>query len=325
MSLREGAPGAPTKQSSWIAPARNAGLVMTGQIGTILKIPFLIPTLALGFLSLPQSAPAADATKSTFCRAVPERADDFAWENDLVAFRAYGPALRSNPENSGIDCWLKRVSYPIIDKWYAQDAKGKSYHQDHGEGLDCYHVGSSAGTGGTGLWLNGKREPLETYVRAEVLESTRERSRFKLTYEREIEGVPYSEEKTITLELGERLFRAHSVFRKNGAIAAGLPVCVGVTTHDGQAVAFSHPAQGWIACWEKMDDSELGTAVRMAPNRIDEIKQIDPTQPDAGHILILARTDEHGAIDYEAGYGWRKAGAITSRAAWEAYLAAPRP
>ena len=44
---------------------------------------------------------------------MPERLDDFAWENDLVAFRAYGSAIRrtKGPEDSGIDCWLKRVRY----------------------------------------------------------------------------------------------------------------------------------------------------------------------------------------------------------------------
>jgi hypothetical protein len=289
-----------------------------------MKFSILCSTLMVAFAASVHYAQAEERTKSTFCRAVPERADDFAWENDYVAFRAYGPALRAKPENSGIDCWLKRVRYPIIDKWYARDAKGESYHQDRGEGLDSYHVGSSAGTGGTGLWLNGKREPLEAYVKYEVYESTRERSRFKLTYECEIDGVIYGEEKTITIELGERLFRAHSVFRKNGEIAIGLPVCVGVTTHDGQAAPFSNRTKGWIACWEKMGDSELGTAVRMAPDRIDEIKQVDSTQPDEGHILILARTDERGAIDYEAGYGWTKAGVLTSRSAWETYLAARR-
>jgi hypothetical protein len=289
-----------------------------------MKIPILVAAALLAMTGLGHSARAAEAIRSTFCRAVPERADDFAWENDLVAFRAYGPALRAKAENSGIDCWLKRVSYPIIDRWYAQDAKGKSYHEDHGEGLDCYHVGSSAGTGGTGLWLNGKREPLEAYVTFKIFESSRERSRFKLTYEREIDGVVYSEEKTITIELGEQLFRAHSVFRKNGRIAAGLPVCVGVTTHDGRAAAFSNRAEGWIACWEKMDDSELGTAVRMAPDRIGEIKPVEATQPDGGHILILATTDAQGAIDYEAGYGWKKAGVLTTRSEWAAYLGAHR-
>ena len=51
-------------------------------------------------------------------RFVPERKDDFAFENDKVAFRIYGPALKDSKENSGIDCWLKRVDYPTIDKWY---------------------------------------------------------------------------------------------------------------------------------------------------------------------------------------------------------------
>ena len=59
----------------------------------------------------------------THCRFVPERLDDFAWENVKIAFRAYGLAARDRTENSGIDCWLKRVDYPIIDKWYGQMKK----------------------------------------------------------------------------------------------------------------------------------------------------------------------------------------------------------
>ncbi|TWU45578.1 Unsaturated rhamnogalacturonyl hydrolase YteR [Novipirellula aureliae] len=259
----------------------------------------------------------------TFCRFVPERQDDFAWENDLIAFRAYGPALRSGAENSGIDCWLKRVTYPIIDKWYAEASNGKSYHQDHGEGLDNYHVGSSAGTGGTGLWLNGKREPLETYTKYEVIESTPARSIFKLSYEREIDGVVYGEEKTITIELGSRLFDVSAVFTKDGEIAAGLPICIGVTTHDGKAKPISNKEQGWIACWENLDASELGTAAMMAPERIDEIRVVeakDATDTDAGHILLLTKSDENGMVRYRAGYGWKKAGVIKSEADWEMYL-----
>jgi hypothetical protein len=56
-------------------------------------------------------------TPRAFARFVPERKDDFAWENDLVAFRTSGPALRPGPENSGIDCWFERVPDPIVDKW----------------------------------------------------------------------------------------------------------------------------------------------------------------------------------------------------------------
>lgn len=60
---------------------------------------------------------------TTYARFVPERTDDFAWENDRVAFRTYGPEAQRLVEerkpngtlSSGIDLWLKKVTYPIID------------------------------------------------------------------------------------------------------------------------------------------------------------------------------------------------------------------
>jgi len=256
----------------------------------------------------------------TFARYVPERKDDFAWENDVIAFRAYGPALRKGKENNGIDCWLKRVRYPIIDKWYREAEQGKSYHKDHGEGLDNYHVGSSAGCGGTGIWLDGQREPLETYTEYEIIEVTPERSRFKLTYEREIDGITYGEEKTITIELGKPLFQADSVFTKNGQPAADLPVCIGLTTHDGKADSFSDPEAGWISTWEKLDDSELGTAARIDPARLVSVETVQSKKKDESHIFIVTKTGADGRIRYEAGYGWKKAGMIQSPKQWSEYL-----
>ena len=257
--------------------------------------------------------------KKTFARYVPERIDDFAWENDLVAFRAYGPKARKGAENSGIDCWLKRVETPIIDKWYGQ-MKTKSYHKDWGEGHDPYHVGSSAGCGGTGIWLNGKREPLETYIKQDLIECTPQRSQFKLTYEREIGGDVYGEEKTITIELGKRLFDVHSVFTKNGKVAANLPVCIGLTTHEGKAQTFSNEKQGWIACWEKIAGSEVGTGAKADPKRMDAIKEVKSAKKDESHLFILMKTDRNGAIDYQAGYGWKKAGEIKTSDDWTNYL-----
>ena len=64
----------------------------------------------------------------TFCysRFVPERTDDYAWENNRVAFRMFGPTAQKMVEegvpggtlSSGIDAWLKKVDYPIINNWY---------------------------------------------------------------------------------------------------------------------------------------------------------------------------------------------------------------
>lgn len=256
----------------------------------------------------------------TYARFVPERKDDFAWENDMIAFRAYGPALRESTENSGIDAWLKRVDYPIINKWYKEAEEGKSYHKDHGEGLDNYHVGSSAGCGGTGIWLNGEREPLETFIDYEVIEVSPQRSRFKLIYEREIDGVVYGEEKTITIEPGKRLFQVKSVFLKDQQPAANLPVCIGLTTHDGKAEAFFNRNEGWIATWESLGESELGTGARMDPAHIDSIVLVDREAKDESHILLIAKTDAEGRISYEAGYGWEKAGTITTPDDWRYYL-----
>ncbi len=41
---------------------------------------------------------------------------------------------------------------------------------------------------------------------------------------------------------------------------------------------------------------------------------------DKGHALFVAKTDANGQITYHSGYGWKKAGAITSLAQWQQYL-----
>ena len=282
--------------------------------------PAILFSLSLPLTGLAEESAGDQSEPQTYARFVPERSDDFAWENDLIAFRAYGPTLRDSSENSGFDCWLKRVDYPIVDKWYQQNSEGMSYHKDHGEGLDNYKVGDSAGCGGTGIWINGEREPLETFTEHEVIELTAERSQFKLSYERDIDGVIYGEEKIVTVEMGTRLFTVDSTFFKDGKPAADLPVCVGLLSNDGKGQHSSDKAQGWIAIWEELDDSELGTGAKMAPARVDEIKYVKKKGKLNSHLFLITRTDEEGKLRYQAGYGWKKAGGIQSQDQWEAYL-----
>jgi unsaturated rhamnogalacturonyl hydrolase len=260
------------------------------------------------------------AEPQTYARYIPERKDDFAWENDVIAFRAYGPSLREGTENSGIDCWLKRVPYPIVDKWYKLAESGQSYHKDHGEGLDNYHTGASAGCGGTAIWLNGKREPLETYTEQRLIRSTQEETVFELSYERKIGEDTYGETKTIRIEMGQRLFSVDSKFTINGQPAANLPIAIGLTTHDGKGSTFFSRTDGWIACWENIGGSDLGTAVKVEPKLIDDIQIIESPEPDESHILIIAKTDADGRLSYRAGYGWEKAEAIMTRNDWEVLL-----
>ena len=66
--------------------------------------------------------PAPVDTK-TCGRQYPERLDDIAWENELVGFRAYGPALQARGERGfGYDLFLKRgTSEPILEEFYAKE------------------------------------------------------------------------------------------------------------------------------------------------------------------------------------------------------------
>ena len=178
-------------------------LVLTVAVNLVLS------TAAFATDAKAPGATSENAEPVTFCRYVPERSDDFAWENDLVAFRAYGPALSKGAENSGIDCWAKRVKYPIIDKWYRLDKEQKiSYHEDHGEGRDFYHVGKTRGCGGTAIWQNGKMILSGVYKEWKIIESTQKKSVFELKYEYSLDGRKIQEVKTITIELGKRLFKS---------------------------------------------------------------------------------------------------------------------
>jgi len=60
-------------------------------------------------LTVAEGKPTAVASK-TYARYVPERFDDFAWENDVVAFRMYGKALEGRKDDAqGMDYWAKRT------------------------------------------------------------------------------------------------------------------------------------------------------------------------------------------------------------------------
>jgi hypothetical protein len=261
-------------------------------------------------------------TKTTFARFVPERKDDFAWENDKVAFRMYGPAARSGSENAGLDCWLKRVETPIINKWYKQELEqGMSYHKDWGEGLDNYHVGSSAGCGSSALWIDGKRTPLETFVDYKIIVETQHKTVFVLFYRLTVNGDVYEEQKEIEIELGHRLFKATSTFWKNGVLAKGLPIAVGVTTHDENVDIQWQQSKGYIAGWEVKEGFGLGTGVIVNPkNTTDYFLIQSKGVKDTGHALAILSTNLAGRIEYYAGYGWEKAQEITAFELWQAYL-----
>ncbi len=283
-------------------------------------------------LTSAESILAAEAkTPRAYARLVPERVDDLAWENDKVAFRIYGPALRSAPEDSGIDLWFKRVPYPIIDTWYRQDLTQKiSYHQDHGEGYDAYKVGDTRGCGGLGLWIDGKLVTSDTYVSATILWTKPDVAEFKTVYAYpvKLDGQPIFEHRLTRLRLGARLFEATSFFAhapdRNAKPIANFPheILVGLVTQNTGAEITLDSKSGLAAVYESIDGKNLGVAVLVDPARVLRMARLPGT--DAAkkmeHAAVFTRVAADGRVSYRAGFAWAGDGDLRTSTAWLNYL-----
>lgn len=271
------------------------------------------------------ATPAVTATGPVWCRFVPERKDDFAWENEHMAFRAYGPAIKTEKagaEDNGIDCWLKRTTNPIIDEWYAGDQKGISYHKDHGDGYDPYHVGGSRGCGGTALWQDETLVGAGPYKTWTILERTPVKCVFELTYDYPAKQgeEPIHEVKRFTIEQGKPFFQAASLFTRGGKPVADLPVAIGVTTHEGKAAVTLNGGNRWVSCWETIDGNGLGTGVILAPGAPFETRDFKSDKKDQSHALLITKTDAAGGVTCYPGFAWVPEGRIASVADWEKIL-----
>ena len=117
----------------------------------------------------------------TFVRQIPERFNDIAWESDRTAHRTYQLALikGEGTVTSGLDVWSKRTRDLIVDEWY----RNGDYHNDHGQGMDDYHVGRSRGCGGLGIWDGSKLYVSINFRDARIITTGPIRSEFELTYD----------------------------------------------------------------------------------------------------------------------------------------------
>ena len=167
-----------------------------------------------------------------FGRFVPERKDDFAWENEFAAWRMYGPALKAENPSNGVDLWLKASPELIVDSFYYREhVLGLPYHINYGKGLDCYKVGHTCGAGGLIVLANDTTYIGGPYDRWTILEQTPERFVFRLEYDSLlVAGHILQETITITAEAGEPMNRADVVL--TGNYDGELLVGGGIYMHD---------------------------------------------------------------------------------------------
>ena len=250
----------------------------------------------------------------------PYRKDDLAWENDKMAFRVYGPALKDSTENSGIDCWMKSVPTPVIRKWYADDFAGiKSYHTDTGEGYDGYKVGAARGCGGTGIWRDGQLETANVHRIGTIRWTRRDEVELELVYIYPGSGI--TERKIITLKLGDDFCSVTSHFFMGGRsnTLPGMEVAVGLTAQAEGTQVNSSQEESWMALWDQLPNGdEIGTGVLVEPVHLLGFEQLG-SGPGSDMLAIL-KTDDKGRIRYRMGFTWTRAVEPRDREAWLEFL-----
>ncbi|GEL11112.1 protein of unknown function [Flavobacterium glycines] len=259
----------------------------------------------------------------TYSRFVPERIDDYAWENNKVAFRAYGPVAQQLVEegkeggtlSSGIDLWLKKVDYSIIDSWYQKNVANPGYyHIEHGEGYDPYHVGASRGTGGTGLWEKDSLQVSKNYVSYKTIATGPLRTVFELTY------APWSsygvyETKRISLDLNSNFSKFEVSYQADKEIPN---YTVGITLHDKKGEVNINKPKGWFRHWEPIDSAFVGEGIVLSPKLIDTAFVHDSKTADQSNLLIL--TNPEDKITYYAGFAWTGSKQIRDVMDWDEML-----
>jgi hypothetical protein len=270
-----------------------------------------------------RSDPAAAPQESlVFGRAIPERKDDFAWENKVVAYRIYGPALEATGEiSSGIDVWSKRIPNFVVNSFYKQDREAAvthnpalSYHNDNGIGLDSYDVGPSRGCGGTAVWADGKLNASKNYTVAKILAAGPIRFEFEISYAPwPAGGRMIAETKRITLDAASHLNKIVSTFTFDGG--AALDLATGIAIHEGGVATF--PAgNGVAAVW---DTPQKPSAGRIATGLVSLPSEHATTTTAVNHALMIFARHSGEPFTYFAGSAWSKAD-MPTQADWNTYL-----
>ena len=292
-----------------------------GQMDQLIFQPQLDPMAEKTF-HLKEQPYKPDVVEYCYSRIVPTRVDDYTWENDRVAFRTYGPAAQALVEegkeggiiSSGIDCWLKKVNYPVINKWYkASEEEGISYHEDHGEGLDNYHVGISRGAGG--LAIKGEDDQYfvsKNFTGHSTLATGPLRTLFQLDYA-DWEGPKgmIKEQKTISLDYGNNLMKIEVSLQGTDNIAAG----ISLQENNGGII----DKNNLLIFKQDHFDTTLSNVI-LTPLKHFKSQHIHyPRIKDQNHVFLDLKVLDQSLV-YYVGFYWSESNQFVDHEAWEVHL-----
>ena len=286
-------------------------------------------------------------------RCYPERMDDMAWENDLVAFRAYGPALQAKGERGfGYDLFTKyNTTEPILETMYAKElnketrakiaelkktdpkaaaelSRERSYHIDHGYGMDCYAVGPTLGAGVAALMVNDSIIYPWCYKNQEILDNGPLRFTVKLEFTPlTVKGdSTVVETRLITLDAGSHLNRT-AVSYSN--LKETLPIVAGIVLHEPDGAVVADAANGYITYVDPTTGPDNGKIFMGAavPAVVKDAKTVLFSEQEKkernnadGHVLAVSDYEPGSEYVYYWGFAWDKAD-IKTADAWNRYMA----
>jgi pectinesterase len=244
--------------------------------------------------------------------------EDVAWESNRIAFRIYGPALAAEV-NNGVDVWVKRVRSLIVDKWYTASAvAGKdTYHEDHGEGADFFSVGKTLGSGGCALVKGTTLYPPGVFSSQLVVANGPVRAMFKVIYANgQIEGVPFREVKTYSIDAGHNLSRITTTYTGIDSIGS-LKLAVGLVKRENIVCSVDTTA-AWMELWGPVNtdpvNESLGLGV-VVPGK-SPVGMLDQKE----QCMLTLNVRDGVPITYYAGAGWTRSGDFKSQGDWTRLL-----
>lgn len=253
-------------------------------------------------------------------RYVPERMDDFVFENDLIAGRVYGKALEGNPTAPGIDIWVKTPGGLVANERYRMELEdGKTYHKDWGNGKDCYKVAVSLGGGASAPLIDGEIQyPATNWRSYEILEQTPDSVVFVLHYPQwESKGEKMALDKKFTVTSGTYFVAVEDTWTFSGEYGDELTVAAGVFRHPAQNTLVEELVlQDRYALWEhasdqsvEPEDGMIGVAVHVPGAARSFVTE------DGTHGLTCKRVKSGETFSYSFGSCWSK-GEIKTAGQW---------
>lgn len=251
-----------------------------------------------------------DYPSKVYGRIVPERYNDFAWENDIMGYRIYQKVLIPvDGPSGGIDVWSKRTTNLVVDKWYANI----HYHDDHGEGCDSYKVGPTMGAGGISLLENGELKLHANYVGATIKAMGPIRMIVDFTFdEQSINGETVTMTKTLTYDAGSSINQFDVVFSGSEPT---YDLVTGVVKREGAGEMVLNEKTGVLSYWEPELKNYGEKGLGIISPKSTRMGELD------NHVVAYAQAVNGKSFTYYTGSCWNTANIFTNNMEWTKYLA----